>query len=167
MPHLGSLFFHFLFISCLHYGLLMCEEHSGFEIRFVESWDLAEIVELYKAGGWWKEEFSKDGISELIAGSFLFALIIEKSSSKAVGMGRMLSDGVSDGYIQDVVVMPYLRGKGLGKKIISLLVSEAQRKGLEWIGLIGEPNTQGFYEKLGFRLMKDYVPMIYSGKLEE
>ncbi len=167
MPDLGSLFFHFLFISCLHYGLLMCEEDSGFKIRFVESWNVAEIVELYKAGGWWKQEYSIDGLSDLIAGSFLFVVIIEKSSKKAVGMGRMISDGVSDGYIQDVVVMHELRGKGLGKKIISSLVCEAQSKGLEWIGLIGEPNTQGFYEKLGFKLMKDHVPMLYSGKVEE
>jgi len=145
----------------------MCEEYSDFEICFVKSWNLAEIVNLYEAGGWWKQEYCKEGLTDLIAGSFLFAVIIEKSSKKAVGMGRMLSDGVSDGYIQDVVVLPDLRGKGLGKKIISSLVSKAQSKGLDWIGLIGEPNTQGFYEKLGFKLLKDYVPMLYLGKMEE
>lgn len=145
----------------------MVEESSEFELRFVKSWDIDEIVCLYEAGGWWKQGYKKEGLSELIAGSFLFVVVIENSSSQTVGMGRMLSDGVSDGYIQDVVVLHRLRGKGLGKKIISALVKEARNLGLEWIGLIGEPNTQGFYKKLGFSVMKNHVPMIFSDSLEE
>jgi len=144
----------------------MCEDDSRFELRFVKSWDLDEIVDLYKSGGWWKDEYEKKGLVSLIEGSFLFAVILDTHSKRAVGMGRLISDGSSDGYIQDVVVLQDLRGKGLGKKIISSLVSEAKKRGLEWIGLIGEPNTQGFYEKLGFVVMKDHVPMIFKGETE-
>lgn len=144
----------------------MCEDDSEFELRFVKSWDLDEIVNLYKAGEWWKEEYKKEGLISLIKGSFLFVVVIEKESGLAVGMGRLISDGSSDGYIQDVVIKPNLRGRGLGKKIIFSLVREAKNRGLEWIGLIGEPNTQGFYEKLGFVVMKDYVPMIFKGVME-
>ena len=33
--------------------------------------------------------------------------------------------------------------------------------GIQWIGLIGEPGTGPFYERLGFRPLEGYVPMLY------
>src|SRR5208337_2316847 len=79
------------------------------EFRRVESWDVQEIAELYRAGGWWKEEWDPKGIHPLIAGSLVFAVAVDVKTSRAIGMGRLISDGVSDGYIQDLVVHPQYR----------------------------------------------------------
>ena len=77
-------------------------------------------------------------------------------------MGRVISDGISDGYIQDVVVFPEYRKKGVGKKIVLTLLDECKKRGLGWIGLIAEPNSEQFYLPLGFRKLEDYVPLIYE-----
>jgi len=135
---------------------------KDFEIRFIKSWPEEEIVNLYKAGGWWKQSYDKSGIKYLIDGSFAFAVVIEKKTGKAVGMGRLLSDGVSDAYIQDLVLLKEYRGKGLGKWLVEELVNYCKSRKILWICLIAEPNQDNFYKKIGFKKMKNYVPMKFE-----
>jgi len=132
------------------------------EIKFIETWPENEIVELYKAGGWWKVSYNKCGIKSLLKGSFAFAVAVDKSSRKAVGMGRIISDGVSDAYIQDLVVLPEFRDKGIGQKLVKALLDYCISEGILWIGLIAEPNQDGFYSIIGFKSMENYVPMRYQ-----
>lgn len=135
------------------------KKDAGIEISIIKEWDIDEIVGLYREGGWWKEEWNPDEIRPLINGSFLFVLATDKKK-KAVGMGRVISDGSSDGYIQDLVIHSDYRGTGLGRRILKTLVTESRKRGLGWIGLIAEPGTSGFYEKEGFSIMDDHIPMV-------
>lgn len=137
-------------------------DEKEFEVKIVKNWPKDEIVNLYKAGGWWKESYDKSGIKHLIKGSFAFAVVVEKKTGKAVGMGRLLSDGVSDAYIQDLVVLKEYRRKGIGNYLVNELVNYCKSKKIMWIGLIAEPNQDNFYEKFGFKKMKSYVPMKYE-----
>jgi aralkylamine N-acetyltransferase len=132
-------------------------------IRLVDAWDAGEIVHLYRAGGWWKDEYDPAGIPGLIRGSFAFAVAIDKKSGHAVGMGRVLSDGVSDGYIQDLVVLPEFRKAGIGKEIALSLVNACKTAGITWIALIAEPGTELFYRPLGFHAMQGSVPLLWRG----
>ena len=77
-------------------------------------------------------------------------------------MGRLISDGVSDAYIQDLIILDEYRGLGLGKKLVNYLVSYCKKNKINWIGLISEPDQDGFYSKLGFSIMKKYTPMKYK-----
>ncbi|MGA1866216.1 MAG: GNAT family N-acetyltransferase [Thermoplasmatota archaeon] len=133
------------------------------DIEFVHTheWTAEEVVELYRAGGWWKDCYRIEGIASLLSGSFDLVIAYQKNDKRAVGMGRMISDGVSDGYIQDLVVLPHLRGKGIGQRILEELVSTARKKGLVWIGLIAEEGRTGFYRERGFKVFNG-TPMIYD-----
>jgi len=137
-------------------------EKKQIEIRLVDSWPEDEIVILYKAGGWWKDTYDKTGIPHLIKGSFVFAVAVDQTKGNAIGMGRVLSDGVSDAYIQDVVLLPPYRGQNFGKKLVQVLVDHCISKGIQWIGVIAEPGSSTFYTTLGFRPMDQYVPMLYT-----
>ena len=94
----------------------------------------------------------------MIAGSHCF--IIATEGAAIIGMGRALSDGVSDAYIQDVTVTGEYQHRGIGSLIVKKLVSRLQDDGLSWIGLIAERNSHAFYERLDFKLMPDSVPML-------
>lgn len=133
-----------------------------FKIKFVKNWNLDEIVDLYKAGNWWKDNYKKEALTKLIRGSFVFAIIINKKNGKAVGMGRIISDGVSDAYIQDLIILPEFRGLGLGKKLVQELIKYCYKKEITWIALISEPNQDGFYKKIGFKKMINYTPMKFE-----
>lgn len=131
------------------------------DVRVVTSWKPEEIVALYKAAGWWKEWYDPAGVPMLILKSFAFAVAVDTVSGKAVGMGRVLSDGVSDGYIQDVVVLPEYRHREVGKQVIEVLVQACLERGVTWIGLVATPGSVPFYEDCGFHPMLGHTPMLY------
>lgn len=73
------------------------------------------------------------------------------------GMGRALGDGVSDAYIQDVVVAPEFRRRGVGGAVVKRIVAELRSRGVDWISLVGAPGTAEFYRSLGFTSPKDFT----------
>jgi ribosomal protein S18 acetylase RimI-like enzyme len=140
------------------------KKYQDVEIKMVSEWPEKEIINLYKAGGWWKKSDKKTNIKMLIRGSFAFFIAINPYNGEAVGMGRLLSDGVSDAYIQDLVVLPNYRGQGIGQRLVNKLVDFCLSSKISWIGLISEPGQSKFYTNIGFKLMKEYVPMRYHQK---
>lgn len=129
------------------------------EIKLIKTARLDEIISLYKDAGWWKNSYgeSPEFLRGIVAGSALFAGAFE--NNKMIGMGRALSDQVSDAYIQDVAVLKEFQGRGVGKKIIQTLITGLNAWGVDWIGLIAQPGTTGFYENLGFQQLEGHVPL--------
>lgn len=136
---------------------------DDFELRFVNEWPAGQLVELYKAGGWWEPHYDTDGLDALVAGSFLFVVAVDASTGRAIGMGRAISDGTSDAWLQDIVVLPDHRGKGIGRAIVKALLDGCVQRGLVWVGIVAEPGTRGFYEPLGF-LRLEGEPMVFRRK---
>jgi GNAT superfamily N-acetyltransferase len=135
---------------------------QNINIKLVDSWFEKEIIALYKSAGWWKDSYKASGIEKLIKGSYVFAVAVDSSTGKAIGMGRILSDGVSDAYIQDLVILPQYRRKGIGRKIVEVLLKYCLSRGILWMGLISEPEQDGFYSSLGFKPMDKHIPMKYQ-----
>ncbi len=125
--------------------------------------DRGQIVQLYKAAGWWQpaDDGEPDFVDHIATNSYCFVGAFQGECM--IGMGRALSDGVSDAYIQDVTVLPAYRGRGIGARIIARLIRKLRADKIGWIGLIGEPGTETFYKRLGFTEMQDAVPFIYKG----
>ncbi len=132
------------------------------EYEKVTAAPVEDIIDLYRAGGWWRESpRARAVIPDMIRGSFCF-MLARDGQGRIVGMGRVISDGASDAYIQDVVVLKDLRHKGIGRELISSLTRFCLEKEIEWIGLVAEPGTQKFYEGLGFKELEGYRAMLYS-----
>ncbi len=138
----------------------MTHYHYEF-VKTLTSQQVHDIENLYRDAHWWDEHYDQDWLYDLPQKSTLYLIVL--SDEKVIGMGRILSDGMSDGYIQDIAVLSTYRKQGIGGKIIQNLIAKAKEQGIDWIALIGEPNTQSFYEKLGFEVMPKYIPMIYKG----
>lgn len=129
--------------------------------EIVKDADAAQILELYRLAGWWQTDDNPhylETVSAIIKNTWCFVIATE--GENIIGMGRAISDGVSDAYIQDVTVHPDHRGRGIGKAIIRTLVKRLKDDGLQWIGLVSEPGYQSFYNSLGFEEMKDYTPFL-------
>lgn len=129
----------------------------------VRSWNTTEIVDLYRTGGWWDMGWSTDRIAQILKGSFIF-IIAHDMQNRAVGMGRIIADGTADGYIQDVVVFPEYRGRGIGERIATTLRRLGSAHGLTWIGLISAPQKESIYLRAGFSEMKNYTPMLFENE---
>jgi len=70
---------------------------------------------------------------------------------RLAGFGRAISDGVYQAALYDIAVVPEMQGRGVGRIIVEGLL--ARLPGCNVI-LYASPGKEGFYRKLGFRLMK-------------
>ncbi|MBU4269079.1 MAG: GNAT family N-acetyltransferase [Acidobacteria bacterium] len=136
------------------------------EIKVIAVADRNAVKKLYQEAGWWRQEDESAGngawIDTLVSQSFCFVGAF--SGGEMIGMGRAVSDSVSDAYIQDVVVLKKFRGRGIGAAIIQKIIWFLKNHRIGWIGLIAEPGTQAFYHGLGFALMEGYAPMLLKKK---
>jgi len=130
--------------------------------RLVRRCRTEDVIRLYKAGGWWKESRAwRAVIPAMVRGSFCF-MVAETPEGEVVGMGRAISDGVSDAYIQDVVVLQQWRGHGIGAELIRRLTRTLRQRKIGWVGLVAEPGTRRFYERLGYGHLRGYEPMLHG-----
>ncbi len=137
---------------------------TDISIKIVKQAAITDLIALYKSAGWWEPSFDQnhDFLNNIVKDSAIFAGAFYKE--KLIGMGRALSDLASDAYIQDVAVLNEFRGQGIGKKLIQLLIEQLKENSVDWIGLIASPGTSQFYKQIGFKEMKNHVPLKYDGK---
>ena len=73
-------------------------------------------------------------------------------------------------YLEDLFVWPRLRGKGIGKALLLEVARIALDEGCgryEWQVLDWNQPSIDFYESLGARLMKEWLPMRVEGEALE
>lgn len=73
------------------------------------------------------------------------------SDGQLVGFGRAISDGAYQSAIYDVAVRPEFQSQGIGKLILSNILTHLPKGN---IILYASPGKEAFYETLGFRRMK-------------
>ena len=124
---------------------------------------IRQITHIYRQEEWWYlQNDNPDLVKGIVAGSHCFLLAVKETL--VVGMGRAISDGVSDAYIQDVAVLDAHKGQVIGSQIVARLTERLLADGLNWIGLIAERGGHGFYKRLGFEKMPDATAMLMLKK---
>jgi spermidine synthase len=118
-----------------------------------------QILSLYESTGWWTPgPDATDEALRLVAGSHCF--LVAESNGEIIGMGRAISDRVSDAYIQDVAVRADYQHQGIGSQLVGRIIKHLQDDKIGWIGLIAERNSHAFYREIGFSEMPDALPML-------
>lgn len=121
--------------------------------------EINRLIQLYRQAGWWKDALDNPSlVAGIVAGSHCF--LVARRAESIIGMGRAISDRISDAYIQDVTVDSVFRRQGIGSRMVAELVARLEADGIGWIGLIAERKTHPFYRPLGFSPMADSVPML-------
>ena len=139
-------------------------EQTEVDIRLVTA--LPETARRELAGLYCLAGFTDEGdnpalwLDAVVAGSLLAAGVFR--SGQLIGFGRALGDGVSDAYLQDIVIDPAFRGQGLGSRLVRFLVAELRKTGTGWIGIIAVPGKEEFYRRLGFTPLADHTPMRFD-----
>ena len=137
---------------------------ARYTVKLVKNPDaetLKGIITIYRAHAWWKPSDTPALLRRIIKGSHCFALAA--SGGRVIGIGRAISDGASDAYIQDMAVLPAARGSGAGGAILQALLARLKRDGVNWVGLIAQDNSEYFYRKAGFKVLKKARPMLSPG----
>lgn len=124
----------------------------------IEAIDWAALSSLYRIAP--LGDKSPADLKTTFSNSMFRCLVYD--SGKLIGAGRALADGIDCSYICDVAVHPDYQGSGIGKDIVSNLVS--QSKGHRKIILYAVPGKEPFYRKLGFRRMATAMAIFANQK---
>lgn len=128
------------------------------QFLFINDWDKEEIELLYKSAGWWDEPSDSMIIQKIISGSYLFCVAVNMNK-KAIGMGRILSDKISIGYIHDVHILKSYQGMKIGTTLIQILVQGYFSNCRHQLVLLAKPEVTSFYERQGFVSTKNTIFM--------
>ncbi|URZ14632.1 GNAT family N-acetyltransferase [Clostridium felsineum] len=106
---------------------------------------------LAEAVGWGHPEITQ--VEEALKNSLYTVCIFDNNNF--IAMGRIVGDLSMSYFIKDVAVMPEYQNKGVGRLILTDMLSFIESKTPEgWktcIELLSAHGKEGFYEKFGFR----------------
>lgn len=120
-----------------------------------------EIFELYKDAGW--TNYLED-MSKLIetAESSLFCLSAW-CEDKLVGLIRIVGDGLSIIYIQDILVMSAYKRKGIGSELLDHVLEKYKNVRQKVLLTDESKETRGFYEANGFVSIDKFTTGVSNG----
>ena len=108
--------------------------------------DAVAVADVYRSVGW--RDLAEDPVRLGRALRLSAEVATAWDGERAVGAARMLSDGVFKAYIVNVAVRPGYRGRGVGTRLVEMLV--ASNPDLHF-HLRTRSRRYSFYERLGFR----------------
>jgi len=110
-----------------------------------------QFVSLHEASGLIKSKkgtYTREQLYQAAQNSWYHISIYDQD--QLIAFGRMISDGVYQALICDVMVDPSYQKQGLGKKIIEALLQKCKDSGIQSVQLFSAKGKQQFYKKLGF-----------------
>jgi ribosomal protein S18 acetylase RimI-like enzyme len=107
------------------------------------------IADLRQAVGWSRiERYYSDPRMT----SFLHIACYD--NERLVGYVDSVSNGLTDAYIQDLVVSPEYQGKGIGTELMKRMIVALKNRGIFMISVIyGNAELSSFYKRFGFMEM--------------
>lgn len=111
-----------------------------------------EYISLRNSVGW--NNFAEEQVFGAIGNSLYDISVVD--NNRTIAMGRLIGDGIYY-LIVDIVVNPEFQGKGIGSKIIDMLLEYIDNRtpirGRSSVQLIAEQGKEAFYIKKGFKLI--------------
>ncbi len=74
-------------------------------------------------------------------------------NNKMIGYIDCVSNGVTDAYIQDLMVHPAYQGRGIGTELMNKMITHLKDKHIYMISVVYEENLKRFYAQFGFSNM--------------
>lgn len=110
--------------------------------------DARQIADLRESVGWNRmEQVYRDPRLRS------FCRIGAFDGEKLVGYVDCVSNGVTDAYIQDLMVHPSYQGQGIGTQLMERMICFLKEQRIYMISVIYEEALQPFYKRFGFQEM--------------
>jgi GNAT superfamily N-acetyltransferase len=115
--------------------------------------DLNQVLALYDAVGWTAYTSSPETVSAALSGSA--AIAVAHVGTEVVGLARVISDGASICYLQDVLVRPAYQRRGIGRRLVQLVLQPFSHVRQKVLLTDDEAGQKAFYESLGYQQVTD------------
>lgn len=119
-----------------------------------------EYQTIRKTTGW--DMLSDEVVSKGLKNDLYSVCVFDEN--KLIGIGRIVGDGAIYFYIQDIIVIPEYKGKGIGKLIMQHIEDYLNKTANHnsFIGLMAAIDVQKFYHQFGYTERPDSKPGMYK-----
>mgnify|MGYP004580148105 FL=1 len=124
-------------------------EGTDMEIREYTEYNESEILGLYASVGWTAYTDDPAALRNGFANSLLILAAYEEAS--LAGLIRVVGDGHTVVFVQDMLVRPQLQRRGIGSALLRAVLNRYAN--VRQIELLTDdtPETTAFYRAIGFR----------------
>lgn len=113
--------------------------------KFNEKVSVKALADLRESVGWNRME--REYTNPLMTSYYHIAVY---EDDKLIGYIDSVSNGVTDAYIQDLMVCPAYQGKGIGTALMDKMIEYLKEKRIYMISVVYEEGLKPFYERFGF-----------------
>ncbi|AXH94965.1 GNAT family N-acetyltransferase [Ornithinimicrobium avium] len=113
-----------------------------------------ELVELYDAVGWTAYASDPEVLEAAVCGSS--RVVTARYGDQLLGLARVVSDGVTIAYLQDVLVRPELQREGVGRQLVQAALEPFAACRQKVLLTDDEPRQRKFYESLGYSEIREH-----------
>jgi len=128
----------------------MTWQKDGFLISTDKSRLQIDEIFDYLSRSYWAKGRARNVIERAIQNSFCFGLFHE---GRQIGLARVITDYATFAYLCDVYVLEEFQRKGLGKWLMSVVMSHPELQGLRRWSLVTR-DAHGLYRQFGFNELK-------------
>ena len=125
-------------------------------IKFTKetSVSIDDVLHLYQAVGWTNYTNQPQMLDQALSHSL--TTYLARDGEEIVGLVRLVGDGFSSVFVQDLIVLPSYQRQGIGSNLMKEAL--ADYKGAYQVQLATDESekTLGFYRFLGFETLSTY-----------
>ena len=115
---------------------------------------LEDVLHLYQAVGWTNYTHQPEMLEQALSHSLVIYVALD--SDAVVGLIRLVGDGFSSVFVQDLIVLPTYQRQGIGSALMKQALGDF--KGAYQVQLVTEQTEKnvGFYRSIGFETLSTY-----------
>lgn len=110
--------------------------------------NLKQLINLYQSVGWTSYTEKPELLQQAVNNSLYVLGAFDHD--QLIGLIRVVGDGLTIIYIQDLLVLPAYQNQGIGSTLINKVRKEFRHVRQQVLLTMEEPETRAFYEKNGF-----------------
>lgn len=114
---------------------------------------IEEVVALYRSVGWSRYANDPETLQRALDGSA--TVVVARAAERLVGLARVVGDGATICYLQDLLVTPEFQRKGVGRALVEAVLAPHASALQKVVLTDNEPGQRAFYEALGYREIRD------------
>ena len=125
-------------------------------IKFTKesSVSIDDVLHLYQAVGWTNYTNQPQMLSRALSHSL--AIYLARDGEEIVGLVRLIGDGFSSVFVQDLIVLPSYQRQGIGSTLMRQALSDYKDTYQVQLATEQTEKTLEFYRSLGFETLSSF-----------
>ena len=132
----------------------MLERFAMIKLTKETSVSLADVLHLYQAVGWTNYTNQPQMLAQALTHSL--AIYLARDGEKIVGLVRLIGDGFSSVFVQDLIVLPTYQRQGIGSTLMKQALSDYKDTYQIQLATEQTEKTLEFYRSLGFETLSSF-----------